>query len=254
MTNLTQQIQQATALLQASHHTVALTGAGISTPSGIPDFRSPDSGLWDHHNPSEIASIHAFRQRPQAFYDWIKPLLHLILNATPNAAHNALATLEAHGPLRAIITQNIDLLHSKAGSKTVFEVHGHIREATCLRCQNVFNAAIVFDDLMATGLVPTCPACGGLLKPNIILFGELLPIATLTAAQRHARQCDLMLIAGTSLEVAPAGDLPLLALQHDAKIIIINKTATHLDQFADIILRGDVADILPRLAAAFAPA
>jgi NAD-dependent deacetylase len=245
------QIARAIELLKGSSHTVALTGAGISTPSGIPDFRSPDSGIWNRVDPFEVASIVAFRHHPQAFYDWIRPLAQRILAASPNAAHLALAALEAQGPVRSVITQNIDLLHSRAGSRTVLEVHGHVREATCIRCYQVFEASSFIHEVVSSGQVPYCPACGGLLKPNVILFGEQLPVRVLNQAKRETRVSDVMLVAGTSLEVAPAGDLPLLARETGSHVIIINKSATPLDGVADVVIHADVIDILPLLAAPF---
>ena len=127
-------------LLRRARYTVALTGAGISTRSGIPDFRSPKSGLWERYNPAEVASIYGFRHDPRRFYDWIRPLARIILEAQPNAAHIALARLEAIGKLQALITQNIDMLHTRAGSRTVYELHGHLREVTCIHCFAVYPA------------------------------------------------------------------------------------------------------------------
>lgn len=247
------QIEQAIKLLQSSSTAVALTGAGISTPSGIPDFRSPDSGLWDRHDAMEVATIYAFKQRPHDFYDWMRPLAVLILNAQPNPAHAALAQLEQYGPVKALITQNIDMLHGRAGSRNVYEVHGHMRRATCISCHAEIDANGMLAEFVATGDVPHCDYCGGVLKPNVILFGELLPMRVLKAAQSYAVHSDLMLIAGTSLEVAPAGDLPLLAKQTGARLIIVNNSPTHVDDIADVVIRGDVAEVLPRLAAPFHP-
>lgn len=246
-------INQAIDLLKQSRHAVALTGAGISVPSGIPDFRSRDSGLWEKYDPMDVASFYAFKQNPEHFYDWLRPLLHRIQTAEPNAAHHALAQLETYGPLQAVITQNIDTLHAKAGSQVVHEVHGHMREATCLRCYTIYNTDAVLDDFVASGKTPLCPSCGGVLKPNVILFGELLPVSALNQSKRHARTCDLMLAVGSSLEVEPAGDLPLLARQSGARLIIITLSKTHLDSIADIVIHADVADVLPRLAAPFLP-
>jgi NAD-dependent deacetylase len=253
MTTLDELAQQAIELLAASRHAVALTGAGISTPSGIPDFRSPDSGVWRNANPMEVATIYAFRHRPQAFYDWIRPLARLTLAAQPNAAHLALAEMETRGLLKSVITQNIDMLHTRAGSKTIYEVHGHLRQATCLRCYQVYDAAPIINDFVENGIAPLCTACGGVLKPNVILFGEQLPVRILQHAQREAKICDLMLVAGSSLEVAPAGDLPLLAKKHGARLIFVNYEETHLDPLADVCIHADVVDVLPRLAAAFRP-
>lgn len=244
-------IQQAIDLLHGSQRAVALTGAGISTPSGIPDYRSPKSGLWEEVDMMEVATSYAFRTKPQAFYNWLRPLLRIILDAQPNPAHVALAELEANGPLSAVITQNIDLLHSRAGSQVVYEVHGHLREVICLACHHIEEAAPHITAFMERGVVPHCPRCHHVMKPNVILFGELLPRMVMKNAQMAARLCDLMIVAGTSLEVAPAGDLPELAAETGAKVIIINHTATHLDHLADVIIRADVAEVLPELAAPF---
>lgn len=244
-------VEQAIDLLQQAQHAVALTGAGISTPSGIPDFRSPTSGLWDQVDPLEVASINGFNRNPQAFFDWIHPLAQTIMNAQPNPAHIALAQLEQYGPLRALITQNIDLLHSRAGSQTIHEVHGHLRQATCQNCHQKTDTADIFPTFLATKQMPACPHCQGILKPDVILFGELLPMHIMRAAQREATQCDLMLVAGSSLTVAPACDLPQQAKLNRADLIIINYHETHLDYMADVVIRADVAQILPQLAAPF---
>ncbi|MCB9420902.1 MAG: NAD-dependent deacylase [Ardenticatenaceae bacterium] len=246
-------IDQAIAILRQSRHAVALTGAGISTPSGIPDFRSRDSGLWEKYDPMEVASFTGFKQNPQDFYHWIRPLFDTITVAQPNAAHQALVQLEAYGPLQAVITQNIDGLHSKAGSQTVYEIHGHLREVTCLRCYEIFNTNVVLDDYLATGDIPRCPSCGGVLKPNVILFGELLPVTALNHSRKETRSCDVMLVVGSSLEVEPAGDLPLLAKQSGARLIIVTLSETHLDYLADVVIHTDVVDVLPQLAAPFLP-
>ncbi|GJM42951.1 MAG: NAD-dependent deacetylase [Ardenticatenaceae bacterium] len=246
-------VARAIALLRQAKHVVALTGAGISTPSGIPDFRSPESGVWDRVDPMEVASIYAFRQNPTAFFDWLRPLAQTILKAQPNPAHLALASLETNGRLQAIITQNIDLLHSKAGSHTVYEVHGSMRHVTCQGCHAQTDALPVWQQFAQTNQIPTCTSCGHVLKPNVVLFGEMLPALIMYLAQEAARKCDLMLVAGSSLEVAPAGDLPLLAKQAGAKLIIVNLGLTHMDREADLLFREDVAELLPQFAAPFAP-
>lgn len=249
MTQIDALIAEAAALLQKADHAVVLTGAGISTPSGIPDFRTPGTGVWTQTiDPMEVASIYAFKQHPQSFYDWLRPLVDTVFHAQPNAAHLALAQLERYGRIKGIITQNIDLLHTRAGSKTVYEVHGHLREMTCIFCFQIYETERFLSDYLATGRVPRCPACGGVLKPNIILFGEMLPIQVMNKAQLQARICDLMIVVGSSLEVAPAGDLPLLAKQAGAKVIIINLGETYLDEVADVLIRANVVDVLPQLA------
>lgn len=245
-------VARAIALLREAKYAVALTGAGISTPSGIPDFRSPESGVWEHVDSMEVASIYTFRHNPRAFFDWIRPLSHKILRAQPNPAHFALAELEAHGRLQAVITQNIDLLHSKAGSQTVYEVHGSLRRATCQGCHEQTDALPMWQRFAQNNEVPTCASCGAVLKPNVVLFGEMLPMITMHLAQEAAKKCDLMLVAGSSLEVAPAGDLPTLAKQAGAKLIIVNLGPTHMDREADLLFREDVAELLPLLAAPFA--
>jgi len=244
-------IREAQKLLARAENLVALTGAGISTPSGIPDFRSARSGLWQMVDPMEVASIYGFRQRPENFYNWMRPNAKQIVEAEPNAAHFALAQLEAHGPLKCVITQNIDMLHTKAGTRNLLEVHGHLRQATCLQCYTIYDAEPILAEYIATGGVPHCERCGGVLKPNVILYGELLPVNVLNKAKWHARSCDLMLVAGSSLEVAPAGDLPLLAKRSGARLILVNLSSTHMDETADVVIHADVVDILPQLAAAF---
>lgn len=248
---MTPLIETAVQILQQSRHAIALTGAGISTPSGIPDFRSPESGAWENVDPIQVASIYAFNQDPGPFYQWIHPLARIILNAQPNPAHRALADLEQHGPLQSVITQNIDLLHSKAGSQKVYEVHGHMRQATCMRCHAVYSMETILPNFVKTGNIPFCPVCGGALKPNVILFGEALPARIMQDAQREVLACDVMIVAGSSLEVSPVNELPHLAKQTGARLIFVNFGETHLDYLADVIIRADVADALPAIAAAF---
>lgn len=249
MTNLA--LAAAIQLLRHSQYTVALTGAGMSTHSGIPDFRSPRSGLWASVDPAEVASIYSFKHHPQRFYEWIRPLAQMILDADPNPAHCALARLEQSGHLKSIITQNIDMLHGRAGSSHIYELHGHLRDVTCIHCFAVYPAEPYLRNT-TNNHVPSCPMCGNALKPNVILYGEQLPAATLTAARREARRCDLMLVTGSSLEVYPAAQLPGLAQQTGAKLVFINLSATELDAMAEVVIHADVADILPQLADALA--
>ena len=246
------QIQQAIDLLVAARNAVAITGAGISTPSGVPDFRSVGSGFWEHVDPN-VATLSYFRRHPGHFFQWLRPLLDKILIAQPNPAHQALAALESFGPLRAVITQNIDMLHSAAGSQRVYEVHGHMREATCLACHRSEPAQQRLQEYVATGRLPACPACGTIMKPNVILFGEMLPWQTYHAAETAVHDADVVLVAGSSLTVAPVNDLPNLAQRRGAALIIVNHEPTHLDAMADVVIHADVVDVLPRFAAAFAP-
>jgi NAD-dependent deacetylase len=240
-------INHAAELLQNARYSVAFTGAGISTESGIPDFRSPDSGLWQGSDPMQVASIYGFKRNPQAFYDWVRPLSSTTAKALPNAAHYALAQLENLGKLQAVITQNIDMLHTRAGTKKIFELHGHMRQATCISCFAVMDGEPVIAKFIEDGLVPRCPYCNGVVKPNVILFGEQLPIQELTGAQNAARKCDVMLIIGSSLEVAPASDLPIYARRQGAKLIIVNLEPTPADDLADVVIHARAAHVLPEI-------
>lgn len=245
-------VRRAAGLISDARHGIALTGAGISTPSGIPDFRSPGSGLWQQTDPYEVASFEAFVRHPAAYYEWVRPLARLLRVARPNAAHLALAELEHRGLLKVIITQNIDGLHQAAGSQRVLELHGSHREATCLRCLKIVPSAAFMDMVIESGQVPHCD-CGGVLKPNTVLFGEMLPVQTFDRAEQAARACDVMLIVGTSLEVAPASDLPMIAARGGARLIIVNRDRTALDGRASVVIHDDVAAVLPAIVRALPP-
>ena len=242
-------LSRAAELIRNARHPVALTGAGISTPSGIPDFRSLDSGLWNKVNPLFVASIYAFRVRPRLFFDWIRPLAQILMDAVPNPAHLALARLEQMGQLKTIITQNIDGLHQKAGSENVIEVHGHIRSAMCVRCHREVSIDALLPRFLESRELPRCEKCGGVLKPNTILYGERLPVQAINAARRAARACDLMLIAGSSLNVSPASSLPYIARETGTQIIVIDQQPTHIDDLASLVIREDVAVALPGVVA-----
>ncbi len=237
-------------LLRRAEHLVALTGAGISTGSGIPDFRSPASGLWERYNPAEVASLYGFRHHPERFYEWIRPLARTILTAAPNPAHLALARLESAGRLKATITQNIDMLHARAGSRNVHEVHGHLREVTCVYCFRTFPADHHINRFLETNTLPRCPDCGNALKPNVILFGEQLPALAMKEARREARRCDAMLVVGSSLEVFPAAELPIIALQAGASVILVNLDRTPIDDMTHVAIHANAVDVLPKLASA----
>ncbi len=248
MTDFLAQIGTASRILSRATSAIALTGAGISTPSGIPDFRSPGSGLWNQVNPMDVASIIAFRQHPEKFYEWVRPLSKKILDAKPNAAHYALAQMEAAGKLNTIITQNIDGLHQAALSRHVLEVHGHTRSATCVRCYKPFDATPIMQALTDGEAIPTCDVCGGPLKPDVILFGEQLPVHPLFEARDAAARADVILVVGSSLEVAPISELPREALEHGAQLIIVNFQPTYLDNRAAVVIHREVAEVLPEIA------
>jgi NAD-dependent deacetylase len=234
-------------LFRQSKHAVLLTGAGLSTPSGIPDFRSTGTGLWSRDEPLEVASLSTFRTAPEQFFKWFHPLAGQIYNAQPNPAHLALAGLEKAGRIRSIITQNIDMLHQKAGSQSVIEMHGTMKTLTCTQCYHQVDAAFHVNSFVENGKIPHCPKCGQLLKPDVILFGEQLPQAAWFKAQREARQCDLMLVVGSSLEVLPVAGLPMQALDRGAHLIVVNNAPTYINVRADVVFTEDVAVIIPAI-------
>jgi len=238
-------VRRASDLIVSSTYCVAFTGAGISTPSGIPDFRSAGSGLWTQSDPMEVASLTAFRYHPEKFFGWLRPLAGQIWAAQPNPAHLALARLEQAGNLRAVITQNIDGLHQRSGSTGVIEVHGSVSTLICPHCHSVFSAEDYADPFVTAGILPRCTNCQTLLKPAITLFEEMLPFDAWDQAVGHSRQADCYLVIGSSLEVSPANDLPRLALDSGAKLIVITLSPTYLDRRADVIIRSDAAIMLP---------
>jgi NAD-dependent deacetylase len=241
-------IEDAAELVRKAKRAVVLTGAGISTPSGIPDFRSEGTGLWSRDEPLEVASLSTFRTSPERFFEWFRPLAGQIYYARANAAHTALAQLEQAGHIQTIITQNIDALHQKAGSTCVVETHGTMRTLTCTSCYHKFEAEPFLKPFIENDELPHCPQCRGVLKPDVILFGEQLPHAAWVQAQRAARQCDLMLVAGSSLEVLPVAGLPMLALDRGAHLIVVNNTPTYVNIRADVVILEDVASVLPEIA------
>ena len=231
------------ALIRERQPCVALTGAGISTESGIPDFRSP-TGIWADVDPFEVASLDAFRRDPERVWDFYRARIEMLLQAAPNRAHLALAALEEAGLIAGVVTQNIDLLHSRAGSREVVEVHGSIRSAVCLACGREEPLEAVRRQLEAGG-APTCPACGEVLKPGVVLFGELLPADALARATELARSAELMLVVGSSLEVWPVAGLPLEA----ASLAIVNVGPTALDERATLRIDAAAGETLTEVLA-----
>lgn len=246
MNDWQQEIFRAAELIVASRFPIALTGAGISTASGIPDFRSPESGLWNTSDPAVVASIESFRVDPQPFYTWNRALAARIATARPNAAHRALAQLEKLGRVRAIITQNVDDLHQRAGSRKVVELHGNMKQSTCLSCRREIASALIQDHLLR-GSIPHCP-CGGVYKPNVVFFGEMLPLEALGKALSAAEACDLMIVAGSSLEVVPAAEMPWTARDRGASLIVLNLQETPIDDEAEVAIHEDLVKVLPRIA------
>ena len=218
-------------LIRERQPCVVLTGAGVSTESGIPDFRS-DAGVWRDVDPLEVASIHAFRRDPGRVWSFYRERIELLRDAEPNAAHQALAELEERGLVQAIVTQNIDTLHTRAGSRAVVEVHGSIRCAECPACLWREPAEAVLAQLDRSS-TPSCPQCGEVLKPGVVLFGELLPAGALERANELARGARLLLVVGSSLEVWPVAGLALEA----QAFAIVNRGPTALD--AQAVLKVD---------------
>jgi NAD-dependent deacetylase len=242
-------IRLAAELIRNAKHVVTLTGAGSSTPSGIPDFRSPGSGLWSRYQPMEVASLTTFRHNPKIFFDWMRPLANHLFNAQPNPAHVAMAQLEQSGYIQTVITQNIDALHQRAGSKKVLEIHGTMESLTCINCYKKYSAEGFIPPYIENGSIPQCPDCNGVLKPDVVLFEEQLPIHVWLEAKKAVQECDLMLVAGSSLVVMPVAGLPLQAYENGARIIIVNLSATYIDEVADVVVTGDVSEIIPAIAA-----
>jgi NAD-dependent deacetylase len=237
------------ALLQESECTVALTGAGISVPSGIPDFRTPGEGLWEKVDPMEVAHIDAFQRDPARFWSFYRPRLESLGAVEPNPAHAALTELEQRGLLEAVVTQNIDMLHVKAGSERVVEVHGSIRTASCLSCGAEFGIEEV-EGLFDEDGVASCATCLGRVKPDVVLFGELLPVEAMAEAEGLAARADLMLCVGSSLEVYPVAGLPSATLERGGKVAIVTKGPTPYDGDAAVRMDGDVVAELGAVIAA----
>ncbi len=243
MTNL----EQVAELLRGARCAVALTGAGVSTASGIPDFRSPGTGIWSRVDPAEVAHIDAFRRDPGHFWSFYADRLGALSGARPNPAHEALARLEAGGFLQGLITQNIDRLHRRAGSRIVSEVHGSIERADCLECGLSVTIETLELRLAESGGVPACD-CGAPLKPGVVLFGEDLPARELMRARLWAEQSDLMLVAGSSLLVWPVAGLPEITVSGGGRLVIFNRDPTPYDELATVVERGPVEEVLPQLA------
>jgi NAD-dependent protein deacetylase/lipoamidase len=229
---------------------VVLTGAGVSTESGIPDFRSP-SGLWARFDPLDYGSIQAFREDPVRVWEFYAPRFAMLASAEPNPGHLALAELERLGHVTAVVTQNIDLLHERAGSREVVEVHGSIRTSTCPGCGRAFPLAAVIE-LTRDSSAPACPDCSRVLKPDVVFFGELLPEAAMERAGELAASAALMLVVGSALEVYPVAGLPLDTLRAGGALAIVNRGPTALDARATVKLDGSAGELLPLVAEALA--
>jgi NAD-dependent deacetylase len=230
-------------LIRDSDCTVALTGAGISVPSGIPDFRTPGKGLWEKVDPMEVAHIDAFRRDPARFWSFYRPRLQSLGEIEPNPAHEALTELERRGLLEAVITQNIDMLHRRAGSERVVEVHGSIATATCQSCGARFEVGQL-QELFEEDGVASCRGCLGHVKPDVVLFGEMLPAEAMAEAEALASRAELMLCVGSSLEVYPVAGLPSTTLSGGGRLAIVTQGPTPYDGDASVRMDGDVVEDL----------
>ena len=221
---------------------MVLTGAGVSTESGIPDFRSP-TGIWAKFDPAEYASLPVFRAEPEKVWSFYRPRIAMLTEAEPNRAHVALARLERSGLVQAIVTQNIDLLHERAGSREVVEVHGSIRTAGCPSCGESYPRDVVMEKL-GVAAAPACDRCGAVLKPDVVFFGELLPAEKIERAFELARGARLLLVVGSALEVHPVAALPEETLAAGGRLAILTKGPTPYDGRADLKVEASAGEIL----------
>ncbi len=238
-------IERAAEIIAKAKHAVVFTGAGISAESGIPTFRGED-GLWRKYDPEEVASITGFRRNPKAFWEFSMELKDKLF-ADPNPGHYAIAELERMGIVRAVITQNIDRLHQKAGSRRVLELHGSMEKLDCLDCGKEYSWNDFLEEF-ERGEVPRCRECGSwYIKPRVVLFGEQLPQRTLFEAMEESRKCDVFIVVGSSLVVYPAAEMPYIAKSAGAKMILVNADPTVADRIFDVTIYGKAGEILPKI-------
>lgn len=237
-------LEKAAEIIQRSKSVIALTGAGISVESGIPDFRS-EGGLWEKYDPKIYATIESFKARPEMVWEMLFEMISLVRSTLPNSAHYALVQLEHMGLLKGIITQNIDSLHSKAGSSTVIEYHGNTERLDCLGCGKSYKSEIYDLGKME---IPRCISCDSVLKPSVIFFGEMIPQRALEESQRMAESADMVIVVGTSSVVYPAAGIPLLAKHNGATVVEVNVEPTSLTSgVTDIFLEGKAGRVLPEI-------
>lgn len=239
---MTSRIEPALGLIREAKCIVALSGAGISTEAGIPDFRS-EGGLWENAELMALMSAQGFRRNPEGFYRASLQLMPNLHRAQPTAAHELLAELEARGKVSAVITQNIDGLHQMAGSQIVHEIHGSFRTGHCLSCRAKYEMARFYERIESGEIaLPRCERCDSPVKPDVVLFGDLLPSEVWEQAVAVVMNCDLLLVLGSSLIVYPAAELPQVALASGAKLILVNREATEYDNLANVVVRTELGD------------
>ena len=247
MEDLNIKIERLADLILNSENIVALTGAGMSTESGIADFRSPGTGLWEKVDPNELASIDSYVSNTGKNLKFMLEMGMHIFKSKPNKGHKALTKLQQLGKLKGILTQNIDGLHKRAKTKGVIELHGTAHEAICMRCQKIFPITDMINQVLKGNYSPSCEICNGLLKPNAIFFGEPLHSKALMAAEEMIADCDLLLVLGSSLLVYPVAFYPRKVLQNRAKLAIINIQNTDMDCYADVVIHEKIGDVLPNV-------
>lgn len=238
-------VESLSELLRERQPCIVLTGAGVSTESGIPDFRS-SQGIWARYDPYEVGHIDALRRDPARVWDFYALRLRKLAEAQPNEGHFALADLEERGWIHAVVTQNVDGLHQRAGSRQVVEVHGSLREAVCLRCA----VRVPMEEAVALLPLPTCQKCGDVLKPEVVMFGELLPVDAIRRAQRLASEAELLVAVGSSLEVHPVAALPGETLAAGGAVAIVNRGETPWDSHAELVVDAGAGETLSAVAAA----
>ena len=226
-------------MIKTSSKVVVFTGAGMSTESGLPDFRS-DNGLWKEVDPTQLASVEAMEMGGEEFFSFYRDRIDTLMKVKPNPGHYILSEWERKEVIAGIITQNVDGLHHRAGSKNVAELHGNLREVRCRKCQKIFPASLFLESRK-------CSECGGRLRPCVVLFGEMLPVTGLTKSEDLLRGCDLFIVLGSSLQVSPANWFPRDAKAAGADLVIVNRTPTPLDELADLVIAGSVAEVLGKI-------
>ncbi|OPL09979.1 MAG: NAD-dependent deacetylase [Firmicutes bacterium ML8_F2] len=241
--NYRKQIDTLARLLRKSERCYVLTGAGISTDSGIPDFRSPGTGLWEKADPIAVSSLDVLQSNPRLFYEAGFSRFARIALAEPNPGHYALAELERLGFVKGLVTQNIDGLHVKAGSRKVWEVHGHLRSGYCMGCGKRYSFEELVNQVELKRIPPVCSSCDNVLRPDVVLFGDPMPPFFFDLQQKIYEECDFMLVVGSSLVVYPVADLPRLS----GKLAIINRQPTEYDQQAEIVIRENISMVMTDL-------
>ncbi len=253
MSNLADKAKLFLDLVLSSSNSVAMTGAGISTESGIPDYRSPGSGLWEKMDQS-VVSLQGFTEDPSRYYDYSLELYPVRKNAKPNPAHYLLAELEGRGHLKGVITQNVDGLHQDAGSDVVCELHGSLRQTVCVDCSTLQPMDEAMERVISGQNPPLCTECGGVLKPNAVFFGEALPRMPWERSVELSRSADLFIAIGSSLLVSPANALPDIAIRGGSKIVVLNSTPTPFDGEAELVVREKIGEFSSEVRELLTPA